>query len=70
MKRWNVHYGPDGEVWKIYQGSQSFLGAPPSTLRYITDGNHFYCDAIDELGALARFVEAWEKRKAKEQANA
>lgn len=48
---------------KIREGLDRFVGAPPSTVqnpkRHLA--NPFYCDAIDELGALAVFLQAWEK---------
>lgn len=68
MKRWNVQYGPDGEVWKVRPAgrvtsctSQSFITRPS------VQGGVFYCSAVDELGALARFVEAWRKKKEQRQ---
>jgi len=66
MKRWNVQYGPDGEVWAVKRGLQEFVNTSQST-RIETDvqGNIFYCSAIDELGAMARFMEAWNKEQAK-----
>jgi hypothetical protein len=65
VKRWCVEYTPDGEVTKVYASAQTFLGDRPTTMR--RGDNQYYCDAIDELGAMARFIEAWRK---KEQANA
>ena len=62
MKRWNVQYGPDGEVWAVKRGLQQLVHASPSSRVVLhVQGNIFYCSAIDELGALARFMEAWEK---------
>jgi hypothetical protein len=62
MKRWCVEYNGKGEVEEIYQSQQSFLGNLQSAIR--PGPSHFYCDATDELGALARFMEAWEKHNA------
>jgi len=71
MKRWNVRYAPDGEVWAVRPGLQEFVNASPSNrIETQVQGNTFYCSAIDELGAMARFMEAWGKHKAKEQTNA
>ena len=58
MKRWCVRYTQTGEVEGIEQSDQDFLGARPTPINF---NGPFYCDAIDELGALARFMEAWEK---------
>ncbi len=64
MKRWNVRYGPDGEVWAVRPGLQEFVTASQSPqIETHVQGNIFYCSAIDELGALARFMEAWKKKE-------
>jgi len=65
MKRWCVEYDAKGEVEKIYRGNQTFLGRMPSVVRRGRDD--FYCDAVDEIGAMARYIEA---RKKKEQRDA
>ena len=63
MKRWWVTYSDTGEVLRVREGLDRFVGRPQTTVRrpkpYIA--NPFYCDAIDELGALARFMEAWRQ---------
>lgn len=65
MKRWNVRYGPDGEVLEVRPGLQQFVTATQTPrIETRVQGNWFYCTAADELGALARFMEV------KEQANA
>lgn len=61
MKRWNVRYGPDGEVWEVRPGFSEFISSPQSTLiKTQVQGATFHCSAIDELGAVARFMEAWK----------
>ena len=59
MKRYCVEYNDEYEVEKIYQSRQTFLGRPSSVFGSVTQS--FFCDAIDELGAMARFIEAREK---------
>jgi len=64
MKRYCVEYNGKGEVVVIYQSRQRFLGNLQSVIRRGHD--YFYCDAVDELGAMARYMEA----RKKEQTNA
>ena len=62
MKRWAVWYTQEGEVTGIERGVATFVGSNWSQIEAREErDNRFYCDAIDELGALARFMEAWEK---------
>lgn len=61
MKRWCVEYTPDGEVTKVYASAQTFLGDRPTVMARWDD--QYFCDAIDELGAMARFIEAWRKKE-------
>ena len=63
MKRWRVSYGPDGEVLSVGLALQHYVGDPSSPISK-DRADRFFCNAIDELGALARFLRAW-----KEQAN-
>jgi hypothetical protein len=64
MKRWGVWYTQTGEVEGIALGIQKLVGTMQTPMRIHEKGARFYCDAIDELGALARFMEAWEKYNA------
>lgn len=61
MKRWEVEYSAEGKVKRIEQSDQDFLGARPTPIRRNT--SYFYCDAVDELGAFAKFKEAWKKKE-------
>jgi hypothetical protein len=62
MKRWCIEYDAKGEVTDIFPNVQSFLGEPQtSPIDLYKDS--FYCDAIDELGAFAKFKEAWKKKE-------
>jgi hypothetical protein len=66
VKRWCVWYTQAGEVERIEPGLPTFVGStwsPRIVVREERDNRfyRFYCDAIDELGALARFMEVWEK---------
>ena len=61
MKRYCVEYNGKGVVTRISQGNGD-LGGSESWCGEVREGaNRVYCDAIAELGALARFMEAWEK---------
>jgi hypothetical protein len=61
VKRWNVRYGPDGEVLEVRPGLQESVHQPCHCAG--VQSNIFYCTAIDELGALARFMEVKEQAK-------
>ena len=61
MKRWRVNYTPDGEVLGVTPGNLIFLGNTPTPINE-SGYDTFYCDAIDELGALARFMGAWKEQ--------
>jgi hypothetical protein len=68
MKRWLVRYTQAGEVLSIERGLTALVGAGQSQIEsHDEQDNRFFCDAIDELGALARFMKAWGKHKTKEQ---
>ena len=67
MKRWCVWHNAKGEVQSIEPGLPMFTGAPPTEIEPREGRNRFYCTAVDELSAMARFTEAWKK---KEQTNA
>jgi hypothetical protein len=64
MKRWRVEYNGEGVVTRITPGSDALVGLEPWHVEVLGGDNRLYCDAIDELGALARFMEVWEKHNA------
>ena len=64
MKRWKVEHTPKGMVLGVTLALQQFVGDAPTAIRKMPDVDRFFCDATDELGALAVFMKAW-----KEQAN-
>ena len=61
MKRWRVSYGTNGEVFSVGLAFQQFLGAAPTPISK-DRADRFFCNATDELGALARFMEAWKEQ--------
>jgi hypothetical protein len=62
MKRWKVEYTPKGVALGVTLALQQFVGEPPTAIRQMPDVDRFFCDATDELGALARFMEAWKEQ--------
>ena len=64
MKRWRVEHTPKGMVLGVTMSAvQLYVGDPPTPIRQMPDVDRFYCDAVDELGALAAFLQAWEQAK-------
>ena len=62
MKRWKVEHTPKGMVLGVTLPLQEFVGYPPTPIRPVSDIDWFFCDATDELGALALFLKAWKEQ--------
>ena len=63
VKRWKVEHTPKGMALGVTLARQLFLGNPPTTISSSRpDIDWFFCDATDELSALARFMEAWKEQ--------
>lgn len=63
MKRWRVTHTHTGEVLEINLGLQQFVGTRYSALsKSRTDPNRHFVDAVDEIGALAAFLQAWKEQ--------
>ena len=64
MKRWRVEHTPKGMVLGVTMSAvQLYVGEPPTALSSSrSDVDRFYCDATDELGALAVFLQAWKEQ--------
>lgn len=61
MKRWGIKLNPEGGVEDIDPDVlQNYVGAPSTSIR--RGLVWFYCDAVDELGALARYMEATKEQ--------